>query len=54
MKGTGRYVLVAALAAFAGACAGNYFLKKVSYHALRMIVAVMLILLGAGLAAGLI
>ena len=47
-------LLAAVLAAFAGAYAGNAFLKKITIASVQRIVAVMLLIIAAGLAAGLI
>jgi uncharacterized membrane protein YfcA len=52
--GTGGYVLAATLAAFAGALAGKRVLARVTYRGVRVLVAVMLIAVGIGLAAGLV
>jgi hypothetical protein len=54
VSGTGGYVLAASLAAFAGAYFGKYLIRKVTYRAIQVLVADMLILLGAGLATGFI
>jgi uncharacterized membrane protein YfcA len=54
VQGGGRYVLAATLAAFAGAYAGKRLLTKATYRAVQVVVAFMLIIVGLGLAAGLI
>jgi hypothetical protein len=53
--GFGDPVLVAAvLAAFAGAMAGNFYLRKVTIRALQRFVAAMLVLVALGLMSGLL
>lgn len=52
-SGMGGLVLAATLAAFVGSFIGTRLMKKVTLRTVQMIVGVMLILVGAGLASGL-
>jgi uncharacterized membrane protein YfcA len=54
LKGAGGIVLIATLAAFTGAAAGNRLIGKVTYRSVRFVVAVMLVAVGLALAAGFI
>jgi uncharacterized protein len=47
-------ILVATLAAFAGSFAGSRLLKKVTYRAVQLVVAIGMLAIGAGLALGLL
>ncbi|MBU3664773.1 MAG: sulfite exporter TauE/SafE family protein [Chthoniobacterales bacterium] len=53
-SGVAGPVAVAIVAAFAGACFGARVLEKITYRAVRLIVAAGMMLVGIGLAAGLI
>ncbi len=47
-------IIIAVLAAFTGAYAGNKLLKKITYTSVKIIVAVMLIIISIGLGSGMI
>jgi hypothetical protein len=47
-------IITAIAAAFAGALAGRFLLKKITYELIRYVVAVFLVLIGLGLIAGII
>lgn len=53
-SGLDRLIIAAALAAFVGSFAGSRLVKKVTMRTLRTLVGVMLVLMGAALAAGLV